>query len=248
MVLTSRILQDRLGIDPAIADYFANERPVPADNLFWKNKRIYISVGFGYLTIPFAFDLMYKCGLPKEQLLEDQHVALMEQGFDRLKRYELNELSLEQFIQECGQILYQKIRQHHLASDLMGLFNGNAPRYFQFETKHKALARSDFFLFTLVDLDISDEWVHQFLPYWYALARPILLLDDFKDLTEDRRTNEENTIIELGNNRDGVLAAHQLGLQDTALLAQKNRKLARHLEELLNEALLYPQIREVLNQ
>jgi hypothetical protein len=248
MVVTSRILQDRLGIDATIADYFANKRPVPADNLFWKNKRIYLSVGFGYLTIPFAFDLMYKCGLSEEQLLDDQHVTLMEQGFDRLKRYELKELSLPQFIKECSNLLHQQIRQKHLAEDLIGLFTGNTPRYFQFETIHKALARSDFFLFTLVDLAISDEWVHQFLPYWYALARPILLLDDFKDLAEDRRNNDENTIIELGNNREGVLAAHQLGLQDTALLAQKNRKLAKHLEELLNEAILYPQVREVLNQ
>ena len=248
MVITSRILQDRLGIDPAIADYFANDRPVPTGNLFWKNKRIYLSVGFGFLTIPFAFDLMYKCGIPKEQLLDDQHVTLMEQGFDRLKRYELNELSLEQFIQECAQLLHQNTRQEHLASDLIGLFMGNAPTFFQFETKHKALARSDFFLFTLVDLAVSDEWVNEFLPYWYALARPILLLDDFKDIEDDRRTKDENTILELGDNRKGVLAAHQLGLQDTALLASKNRKLARHFEALLDEALLYPQIRELLNQ
>ncbi len=248
MVLTSRILQDRLGIDQDVADYFANLRPVPPDNLFWKNKRIYLSVGFGYLTIPFAYDLMFKCGIPKKVLLEDQHVSLMEQGFDRLRRYENKELSHQQFLSACRDILKDNIRQEHLASDLLGVFSGTPPRYFQLETKHKALARSDFFLFTLVDLELTDEWIQSFLPYWYALARPILLLDDFKDLAEDRRTNEENTIIELGNNKEGVWAAHQLGMTDITLLEEKNKKLAKHMEELLKEALLYPQIVEVLNQ
>ena len=60
MVITARILQDKLGIHPLIADYFANQRQIPADNLFWKDKRIYISAGFGFLTIPFAFDVMLK--------------------------------------------------------------------------------------------------------------------------------------------------------------------------------------------
>jgi hypothetical protein len=231
-----------------VADYFANLRPVPQDNLFWRNKRIYLSMGFGYLTIPFAFDLMFKCGIPKNVLLQNDHVSLMEAGFDRLRRYESKAYGINQFLKECSSLLEGKIRQEHLASDLFGLFSGNPPRYFQLETKHRALARSDFFLFTLVDLDVTDDWIHSFLPYWYALARPILLLDDFKDLEEDRQAQDENTIIELGDNREGVQRAHQLGLSDTELLKSKNEKLARFLSDLLQEALSYPQIVEALSR
>ena len=137
MVLTSRILQDRLGIDPIVANYFANERKVPANNAFWANKRIYLSVGFGYLTIPFAFDVMLKRGLSADLLLQDEHITRMEEGFDRLRKFENNLLSQEDFIKECTLLIKDHIRQPHLASDLFGIFSGKAPQYFEFETKHK---------------------------------------------------------------------------------------------------------------
>ncbi|HEX4958726.1 MAG TPA: hypothetical protein VFV46_11160 [Lacibacter sp.] len=247
MVITARILQSRFGIDEQIANYFANERAVPANNRFWGTKRVYISAGFGFLTIPLGFDLMYKSGIPKEKLLDDAHVSLMEQGFDRLKRFEAGEYSLEQFVNSCKELLESKIKQPKLAADLFEFVSGRPTKFFDFETKHKALARSDSFLFTLVDLDLSDEWVKTFLPYWYSLARPILLLDDFKDLIEDRRMNEENTIIELGNNADAIQKAYELGVSDLQLLSQVNKKLAADMKQFLDDALTYEHISRELN-
>jgi hypothetical protein len=246
MVITSRILQDKLGINPVVADYFANHRPVPANNLFWKDKRIYLSVGFGFLTIPFAFDLMHKKGLSLEVLLEDQHVSLMEEGFDRLKKYESQLISFDEFIQSCVLLLEGNIRQINLSRELFGLFSGQAPSFFSFETKHKALARSDFFLFTLADVAVADEWVESFLPYWYALARPILLLDDFRDLAEDRISGEENTIIEMGDDKAAVEQAYALGKSDLAKLAEVNPLLADFIEGLLNDSLRYEPVRSML--
>ncbi|MBX9783047.1 MAG: hypothetical protein K2X48_07125 [Chitinophagaceae bacterium] len=237
MVITSGILQDRWGIDGEIADYFANKRAVPQNNLFWKNKRIYLSAGFGYLTIPLGFDIMFKKGIAKEALLADAHVTLMEEGFDRLKRYEANEISPEEFITQCSILLEGKIKQQKLAADLFSFVSGKTPQYFEFEQNHKALARSDSFLFTLVDLDISDEWVSNFLPYWYSIARPILLLDDFKDLEQDRRTGDENTIIELGNNKEAIEKAYSLGVSDLDLLGEINPLLSAQLKLYLKDAL-----------
>ena len=247
MVITARILQDRYGIDEQIAVYFANERAVPVNNRFWQNKRIYLSVGFGFLTIPFGFDLMHKAGIPKELLLNDEHVSLMEQGFDRLKRYEAREYNLDEFVNACKHLLDGKTKQTKLALDLFAFVTGQATSFFDFETKHKALARSDSFLLTLVDLELTDEWVKQFLPYWYSLARPILLLDDFKDLEEDRQTNDENTIIELGNNADAIRKAYELGMNDIQVLAQLNEKLAKRMKEFLDDALAAKHIQSELN-
>jgi hypothetical protein len=246
MVITSRILQDKLGIHPVIADYFANQRQVPADNLFWKDKRIYLSVGFGFLTIPFAFDVMHKRGIPLETLLEDQHVSLMEAGFDRLKHYENRLISIDEFILSCKTLLEGEIKQHHLASDLFAMFSGKTPAYFTFESNHKALARSDFFLFTLADIDVSDDWVADFLPYWYAIARPILLLDDFRDLAEDRISGDENTIIELGNDRQAIEAALSLGDHDLKKLSEINEPLSVFIRGLLNDALKYEPVRSMM--
>jgi hypothetical protein len=247
MVITARILQDRFGIDEQIAVYFANERPVPANNRFWGTKRIYISSGFGFLTIPFGIDLMYKAGISKELLLNDAHVTLMEEGFDRLKRYETNEFTIDEFVNSCKQLLHNKIKQSKLAADLFAFVTGKPSSFFEFETKHKALARSDSFLFTLVDLELSDEWVASFLPMWYSLARPILLLDDFKDLEEDRHSKDENTIIEMGNNGDAVRSAYQFGINDLAELAKHNSKLAAIMKQYLDDSLQYEHIRREIS-
>lgn len=246
MVVTSRILNRDLGIDEEIADFFANKRAVPANNRFWNNKRIYLSAGFGFLTIPIAFDLFFRKGISKDMLLNDGHVTLMEEGFDRLKRFEILEITEGELIDECKKILSGKVRQQHLAADIFRLLSGKSPEHFQFETKYKALLRSDIFLLTLVDLDITDEWMNNFLPYWYAAARPILLLDDFKDLEEDRRLNEENTIIEMGNDKQAILDAYQLGINDLNLLAEVNPKLSAFIKTFLADALNTQYIREQL--
>lgn len=246
MVVTSRILQDRTGIDSEIADFFANQRRVPTDNLFWLHKRIYISAGFGFLTIPFTFDLIHKMGVPNGTLLTDEHVSLMEQGFHQLKLYEAEKITFQEFMIACAAILEGKIKQKKLAADLFSFFAGERPSNFVFEEKHKALARSDSFLLTLVDLDLSDEWIKNFLPVWYAMARPILLIDDFKDLTEDRLQKDENTIIELGNNAAAIIEAYEMGLRDLAILANVNQKLSSFLKSFLDDALNYRHIQEEL--
>ena len=242
MVITSKKLQENLGISTRVADFFANERPVPADNLFWENKRIYISAGFGFLTIPLIYDLVFKLGVSENDLLSDEHVSLMEFGFDKFMQYEHGLLSFPAFIGEMHNLMKNKIKQTNLADDLFALFMGEKPKHFEFETKHKALARSDSFLFTLVDLDVTDAWVKEFLPYWYAIARPILLLDDFKDLLTDRMKNEENTIIELGNDEKAMKVAYEMGIQDLKRLETINPKLSKYMMNLLKESLLYDYI------
>lgn len=247
MVLTAHMLQTNLGIHPTIADYFANQRAVPANNLFWEGKRIYLSAGFGFLTIPIVFDLQHRMGIPLEALLSDAHVTLMEQGFDKLKQYENKSLDMFSFLEECKLLLQDKIVQHHLATDLFNRLSGKKAVYFQFEEKHKALARSDMFLFTLVDLHITDEWVHQFLPIWYAAARPILLFDDFVDLEEDRQTGEtENTIIELGNDKAAILQAYEMGKVDIQRLSAVNKQLSEFLQNKLDGCMQRRYIQEQL--
>jgi hypothetical protein len=246
MVITARKLESEMGINSEIAHYFANERKVPVNNAYWKNKRIYISFGFGFQAIPFMFDLVNKCGIPTDVLLQDDHVTLMEQGFDKVGKYESHEITFSEFLTECKILLQGKVKQQHLAADLFALFSGGATKYFEFETKHKALARSDSFLFTLVDLEVSDEWVKSFLPVWYSLARPVLLLDDFKDLEDDRKNGDENMIIELGDNGEAVRKAYDFGMQDLKILSNVNPKLANYIEEFFQKSLLQAHIHSML--
>lgn len=247
MVITARKLESEMGINSEIAHYFANERKVPTDNAYWRNKRIYISFGFGFQAIPFMFDLVHKCGIPTDVLLQEDHVSLMEQGFDKVGKYESNEITFPEFLTECKLLLQGRVKQQHLAADLFALFSGKPTSYFEFETKHKALARSDSFLFTLVDLDVSDEWVKSFLPIWYSLARPVLLLDDFKDLEDDRKNGDENMILELGDNAEAVKKAYDFGMQDLQTLRPVNLKLANYIEDFFKKSLMQEHIRSMLS-
>lgn len=237
MVVTSHMLHD-LGIDAVIADYFANQRPVPQQNLFWKNKLIYLYAGFGTLTIPIVFDLQNKLGIDHEQLLNNEHVLLMEQGFDLLRRFEDKLIDRNDFLQGCKDLLSGKIKQARLAEDLFSVFSEQKPSYFPLDQTSPALSRSDMFLFTLVDLPVSDTWVTEFIPYWYAVARPILIFDDFLDLETDRLSGEsENVIIEFGNDRNAIYKAFELGLADITLLANINAKLAGFMRRKLEKCL-----------
>lgn len=246
MVITSRRLEQEMGINSEIAHYFANVRKVPENNAYWRNKRVYISFGLGFQAIPFMFDLVHKCGVSTNILLQDEHITLMETGFDKVGRWENNEISFEEFLSQCKLLLQGRIKQGHLATDLFAVMTNNETTYFQFETKHKALARSDSFLFTLTDLELSDEWVTDFLPLWYSLVRPILLLDDFKDLEEDRKNNDENMILELGDNATAVMQAYEFGMQDLARLAKVNPKLANYIEDFFKKSLTLEHIHKML--
>lgn len=235
-----------MGINSEIAHYFANVRKVPAENAYWRNKKVYISFGLGFQAIPFMFDLVHKCGISTDILLQEDHITLMEEGFDKVGLYENNEISFGEFLSQCKELLHGRIIQFHLAADLFAVLSNNGTKYFEFETKHKALARSDSFLFTLVDLDLSDEWVKNFLPLWYSLARPILLLDDFKDLEEDRQKQDENMILELGDDANAVMQAYDFGMRDLTKLATVNPKLAGYIEDIFKKSLAMEHISKML--
>jgi hypothetical protein len=72
-------------------------------------------------------------------------------------------------------------------------------------------------------------------------------LDDFKDLMEDRVSNDENTIIELGNDKEAILKAYELGLQDLNLLRSINPELSAFMKKLLDDALDFQHIKGLLS-
>ena len=100
---------------------------------------------------------MHKCGIVKSVLLEDQHVALNGAGFDLLRGYEKNELSFVEFTNTCMELVKDKVKQKHLAADLLQCCLAE-PAYFFFWEKHKAPgAKATIFIYAC-DLDLSDEW------------------------------------------------------------------------------------------
>ena len=73
-----------------------------------------------------------------------------------------------------------------------------------------------------------------------------LLLDDFKDLEDDRRDNDENVIIELGNNKEAILKAYEIGENDLVTLGEMNPKLSKFIKTFLKQTLEYDYIAKEL--
>src|SRR3978361_84171 len=79
MFISSSFLEINYGIDPKIAQFFVDREP-PADNLYWKEKLLYLRPAPGYLFIPLIVDLLFRLSIDREQLLSEQFVATMEQS------------------------------------------------------------------------------------------------------------------------------------------------------------------------
>src|SRR5690349_5194669 len=78
MFVSSGFLGIQYGVDDKIGKFFADRQP-PKDNLYWKDKLMYLRVEPGWLFIPLIVDLLYKLGISREQLLSEEFIGLMEQ-------------------------------------------------------------------------------------------------------------------------------------------------------------------------
>src|SRR5215467_12513207 len=77
MYTSVKELNLQMGVDAQIARFFV-DRKVPENNIFWKDRLLYVSGGNGFTFIPVYYDLLFRTGIPKEDLLAEQHVQFME--------------------------------------------------------------------------------------------------------------------------------------------------------------------------
>ena len=68
MFISTDFLAIKFGVDDAIARFFVDREP-PANNLYWKDKLLYLRPAPGYLFIPLIVDLLFKIGIERQQLL-----------------------------------------------------------------------------------------------------------------------------------------------------------------------------------
>ena len=68
MFLSKHDLKLAYGVDLQIASAFV-DRAIPINNLYWKNREIYIPSAPGYFFMPIFTDLLFRCGADKGFLL-----------------------------------------------------------------------------------------------------------------------------------------------------------------------------------
>ena len=247
MFTSKEYLHTRLGVDPEIAAFFV-DRKVPANNMYWKGRYLYVASGTGYTFIPLYFDLQYKLGISKKKLLDPLHVEVCEAGLHSAALYEMQTITFTQHVENVKLLLSPYIRHRELFDDLSRYFQHEALNPYKYlGTFSKALNRADSYLFTLTMLEATPLQLEKMLDAWYALVPSFLLLDDLTDLQEDTDNNEENSIRDFGEGSSGVGKAIGYARLKFSYLKSINPELGEYLEKSLEKRMLTPYMQSILN-
>ena len=247
MYTSKEFLHNNLGIDLEIATFFV-DRNVPVNNKYWKGRYLYVASGTGYLFIPLFFDLTFKLGIPKAQLLDPLYIQVCESILHSAALHEYEEISLSEHIENCTLLVTPYIRNQALFDDLNEYFRNQKLRPYKYlGTFSKALNRADSFLFALSTLQITESLLKKTIEQWYALIPSFLLLDDITDLKEDRQKDEENAIGDFAPGTPGVQKAIDYLRLKFSYMKSVNQQLGEFFERSLERSLHTPYLQSILN-
>lgn len=192
------------GIDMEIGKFFV-DRKVPENNSYWKGRYLYINPMPGYLFIPLFTDIEYRLGIPKQELLNEQHMQFMEAIMHSIGRQEFEKLTLDEHVKECVDITLKYCKNPELLNELKTYFSGvNHINGIDFGLPIKALNRVDSYLFTLCYFELDKETKKKLIDTWHALMTYYLITDDADDIKDDFNDHEDNCIIEAGLSAEGA--------------------------------------------
>jgi len=234
MFLSKQQLSQNFGIDPEIAAFFV-DRPVPQNNMYWKDKLLYMRHKPGYLFIPLFTDLLLRLGIPKENLLGNTFVQGFEKILDGAAREEFGMLEEAAHVRGSYQVLRSEPGADAQWLDLM-------ERHFILRTERlpsqpsaDALCRADSFLLALALLPLDGIDREQVFRLWYSLVGFFLLLDDIEDFEKDTEAGDENALIQWGSGEKAAVEAEKHIDESIANLETISPKMARYCTSLINK-------------
>ncbi|HTN05427.1 hypothetical protein [Agriterribacter sp.] len=225
------------GVDMEIGK-FLTDRKVPADNLYWKNRLLYIVPMPGYLFIPLYIDIQFRLGLSKAELLSEQHLRLLEGILHSAAKLENKAINFEEHITECIALTRPQCKNPSFLQDLIYYFSGEKEKAaVALGTPYKSLTRADAYLFSLCYFDFDDALKEQLVNAWYALITYYLIVDDLEDIQPDFEQQEENAVLEAGLSDKGAKAIEALIHQSYHVMNTVNPVMANridHKKQLIN--------------
>jgi hypothetical protein len=187
-------------------------------------------------------------GVDKKLILDERYVQLMEDVLGSAARYEFEQISFKEHINNCRELMKNKIKNEHLYNDLVHYFKSeNLEPYKNLGTFSKALNRGDSLLFILCFLDLPHDITDSIIEKWYALVPSFLLMDDIMDLKLDKEQKQENSIDDFGKGNAGVESAIDFLRSKFAQLKSANVKLGAFFENSLEKKLHTPYLQSILN-
>jgi hypothetical protein len=204
MFLSCDDLKLAYGVDMEIGRFYV-DRKVPVNNVYWKNRHLYIPPAPGFYFMPIFSDLAFRAGIEKSILLSEDFIQLAEKILDSAGRLEQKDISWEEHIIECVQFAELKLANGIFLEDLKSYFAGNKEKTsVPLGTPYPSLNRADAYLFALCAISFDQETKAKLVESWYALMTYFLILDDLADIKDDFKNNEENALIEAGLSEQGA--------------------------------------------
>ncbi len=248
MFVSTNFLSINYGVDDAIAKFFVDREP-PVNNLYWKDKLLYLRPEAGWLFIPLIADLLYKAGVSKEQVTSKEFVGLLENIGHLSAKHELKILSDDELLNNLVLLTQNNHQNASYYNNLLSFMAGKTDNLFtNLATPFKALHRGDAFLFALCALNFPDDLQTTLVKYWFALISTLLLLDDAQDIESDRHSNDENAFIESGLTPEGLEKIKALAAKNLRFISAINRSMAATLDKKLISISSTQSIQQLLNK
>ncbi len=206
MFITKDDLKLSYGVDLCIGEAFVN-RAVPENNLYWKNRTIYIPGAPGYYFMPIFTDLLYRCGADRNHLLSDHQFKLNELILHHAAMLEMEQCSWLQQATEVISLVKPVVKNAVLFKELNHYLIQDKPVALEnkrWGTPYPSLNRADTYLLTLVTLDGEKFNLDLAIKGWYALMTYFLILDDLADIKEDLKHDADNIIRDAGITEQGM--------------------------------------------
>lgn len=247
MFVSASFLGINYGVDDKIGKFFVDREP-PKNNLYWKDKLLYLRLEAGWLFIPLIVDLLYKIGIEREQLLSEEFVGLMEQIGHISAEEELKLISKEEALNKCIDLVKEDHKNENYYNNLLDFMKGGTGYSFsKLSTPYKALHRGDAFLFSICALKFDDSLQNKIVETWFTLISTLLLLDDAEDLEEDKKNGNENAFIESGLTKEGIEEIKAFVAKNLRYISAINRPMALKLDRGYKQLLDKPYIQKLLN-
>jgi hypothetical protein len=247
MFVSTNALTIYYGVDDKIAQFFVDREP-PKDNLYWKDKLLYLRLEPGYIFIPLIVDVLYKLGIDRAQLLSDKFIDLMEAIGNISALEESKKIDHSEAVREAKKLALASNANGQVAEMVSDYFtSSNESPIANQTTPFKALHRGDLFLFSICALDIPASLMDKIVQHWFALISTLLLLDDAEDIEMDAHNKDDNAFLEAGLTKEGIEKIQALVRSNLQLLSALNKPLALRLDQQIKELFERRNFQKLLN-
>lgn len=247
MFLGTDYLAVHYGVDDKIAKFFVDREPPPG-NLYWHDKLLYLRFEPGYLFIPLIVDLLFKLGVPREQLLSEDFVQLMEQVGHVSALEETKKITTHEGVQQCTKLAQLAAKDQFYQDEIVRYFNNEPNQFSRLRTGIPALHRGDLFLFSIAALPIDKNLYEPIVQTWFALISTLLLLDDAQDVEQDLKEGEENAFLHTGFDETGLEQVKALVKRNLQHISKLNSMMARTLDSQIVNMFNKPRFQQHYNQ